>query len=60
MLTANVFGLIGFSKAWFNVVFGMNTKIEKYLPMDLTYKELFIILSCFSLLISSVFFFGCY
>ncbi len=60
MLIANVFGLIGFSKAWFNVVFGMNTKIEKYLPMDLTYKELFIILSCFSLLIASIFFFGYY
>lgn len=43
MTMANVLGLIGFSKAWFNVVFGAFTKYTKYLPMDLTYKEVYII-----------------
>ncbi len=43
MIMANVLGLIGFSKAWFNVVFGAFTKYTKYLPMDLTYKEIYII-----------------
>lgn len=43
MVMANVLGLIGFSKAWFNVVFGGFTKYTKYLPMDLTFKEVYII-----------------
>lgn len=47
MLAANVIGLIGFSKAWFNLIFGMLKKNTKYLPMDLTYKELYIIAYCF-------------
>lgn len=47
MFVANVLGLIGFSKAWFNVVFGLPRKNTKYLPMDLTFKESYIILYCF-------------
>lgn len=50
MLVANVLGLIGFSKAWFNSVFGMPKKNTKYLPLDLTIKESYIILYCFLLL----------
>jgi hypothetical protein len=47
MFVANVLGLIGFSKSWFNAVFGMPKKNTKYLPMDLTFKELYIILYCY-------------
>lgn len=47
MLVANVLGLIGFSKSWFNVVFGMPKKNTKYLPIDLSLKEAYIILYCF-------------
>lgn len=50
MFVANVLGLIGFSKAWFNSVFGMPKKNTKYLPLDLTIKESYIILYCFFLL----------
>jgi hypothetical protein len=38
--------LIGFSKSWFDVVFGMNVKNFKYIPLDLTIKESFIIILC--------------
>ena len=44
---ANVFGLIGFSKCWFNVIFGMSYKNKNQIIMDLTIKELYII--CFTL-----------
>lgn len=47
MLVANVLGLIGFSKSWLNAVFGMPKKNTKYLPMDLTFKESYIILYCY-------------
>lgn len=50
MFTANVVGLIGFSKVWFNLVFGGYTKNTKYLPMDLSYKEGLIILINFCIL----------
>lgn len=50
MFVANVLGLIGFSKAWFNSVFGMPKKNTKYLPLDLTIKESYIILYCYFLL----------
>lgn len=43
MLIANVVGLIGFSKIWFNLVFGGFTKNTKYLPMDLSYREIYMI-----------------
>lgn len=43
MLIANGIGLIGFSKVWFNLVFGGFTKYTKYLPMDLSYREFYII-----------------
>jgi NADH:ubiquinone oxidoreductase subunit 4 (subunit M) len=36
MYAANFFGLIGFSKCWFNVVFGLNLKNQDKLPIDLT------------------------
>jgi hypothetical protein len=50
MLIANVIGLIGFSKIWFNLVFGGFTKNTKYLPMDLSYREIYMISINFILL----------
>ena len=47
---SNVIGLIGFSKCWFDVVFGMNLKNHKTSPFDLTIKELYIIYSCIAFL----------
>jgi NADH-ubiquinone oxidoreductase chain 4 len=58
MLFANALGLIGFSKCWFNVVFGTTNNNLKCLPVDLTAKELFIILNCYVLLIITIFFFN--
>jgi NADH-quinone oxidoreductase subunit M len=42
-LVANVFGLIGFSKCWYNSVFGICIKKFKTNILDLNYKELYII-----------------
>lgn len=39
----NVIGLIGFSKCWFNITFGMFLKNYKTAPFDLNIKELYII-----------------
>ena len=56
MFVANVLGLIGFSKCWFNAVFGMFKKKEKYMPLDLTIKESYIILFCYGFLLFFSFF----
>lgn len=56
MFLANVFGLIGFCKNWYNSVFGMNTKIFSVLPLDLTFKEIYIIFYCFFFLFFFSFF----
>jgi len=46
MFIANVIGLVGFSKAWFNVIFGMTRKYKYMVITDLSYKELYIIFYC--------------
>ena len=46
LFISNVIGLIGFSKCWFNIVFGMNPKNTQYMPLDLTIKEIYIIYVC--------------
>ncbi len=46
IFVANFLGLLGFSKCWFNVIFGLNLSSKKKLP-DLTQKEFFIIFFCF-------------
>lgn len=56
MLIANVIGLIGFSKCWFNVVFGLFRKNSNSLVLDLTFKEIYIILFSFSFLFFFSFF----
>jgi len=55
LLYAAIFlGLIGFSKCWFNVVFGLTLKNQNKIPNDLTQKEFLIIFIC----IMSMFMFG--
>lgn len=51
IFTVNVLGCIGFSKPWFNVIFGLPKKNSKYLQIGLTLKELFVIIFCFFFLI---------
>jgi hypothetical protein len=46
MLIANTFGLIGFSKIWFNLLFGLPKKSSNTLIVDLALKELYIIIIC--------------
>lgn len=43
---ANVLGLIGFCKCWFNVLFGMCLKHPDKAPFDLIIKEFYVIFSC--------------
>lgn len=53
---ANVLGLIGFCKSWFNVLFGVNIKAKKAQILDLTKKEIFfLIFIYFSLFFFSFF-----
>lgn len=53
---ANVLGLIGFSKCWFDATFGMNLKNHKLAPFDLNIKELYIIYIPIAFLFIFVFF----
>ena len=53
---ANVLGLIGFSKCWFDVVFGTSLKKHKTNPFDLNKKEIFIIYSSICFLCVFLFF----
>ena len=53
---ANVLGLIGFSKCWFDAVFGMSLKNHKLAPFDLNIKELYIIYISISFLFLFMFF----
>jgi NADH:ubiquinone oxidoreductase subunit 4 (subunit M) len=48
----NFIGLIGFSKCWFNVVFGLSPNLQIKKAPDLTYKESLIIVYCFYTFIS--------
>jgi hypothetical protein len=42
---ANVVGLVGFCKCWFNVLFGMDYKLRLIPVYDLTIRELLTIIS---------------
>ncbi len=53
---ANVLGLIGFSKCWFDVTFGMSLKNYKLTPLDLNIKELYVIYVSIGLLFLFVYF----
>jgi hypothetical protein len=47
---ANFFGLIGFSKVWFNVVFGMTAPNKNYSVIDLSFKEIYTLSLCYAIL----------
>lgn len=47
---ANFFGLIGFSKVWFNVVFGMTSIEKNHMINDLSYKETYTLTLCYVVL----------
>jgi len=47
IFTANFLGIIGFSKVWYNVVFGITPLKSFLLPKDLSFKEIYIISFCF-------------
>lgn len=53
---ANCLGLIGFSKCWFNIVFGMSYKNVEQMLLDLSIKEAYITTLTFLLLIVTCFF----
>ena len=48
---ANFFGLIGFSKVWFNIVFGMTAINKHYMIHDLSYKEIYTLSLCYMVLL---------
>jgi len=52
---ANCLGLIGFSKCWFNSIFGMSYKNTNQLILDVTIKEFYIIFITLFLLFISCF-----
>lgn len=54
LFVANFLGLIGFSKCWFNILFGLNLKFKNNILIDLTLKEIFFFCICFF----SLLFFG--
>jgi NADH-quinone oxidoreductase subunit M len=46
LFSSNFFGIIGFSKCWYNVIFGLSMKNQQNIGVDLTFKELLIIVVC--------------
>lgn len=53
LFSSNFFGILGFSKCWYNVIFGLSMKNQNNIGIDLTFKEFLIISIC---LISSFLF----
>ena len=53
---ANILGLVGFSKCWFDATFGINLKNHELSPLDLNTKELYIIFISIIFLFLFVFF----
>jgi NADH-quinone oxidoreductase subunit M len=46
IFSSNFFGILGFSKCWCNVIFGLSMKNQKFLQIDLNFKEFWIIFIC--------------
>jgi NADH:ubiquinone oxidoreductase subunit 4 (subunit M) len=57
MFVLNFFGLVGFSKGWFNSLFGLPSAKSALLCLDLSKKEFLIIFFSFAFLFFSTFFF---
>ena len=56
MIIANAFGLIGFSKCWYNLIFGGRKDVFHTFPLDLTFKEIYILFFFFFFLFFFSFF----
>lgn len=56
IIIANCLGLIGFSKNWFNALFGTRRNYFHYIQIDMSKKEIYIVLSIFSMLFFFSFF----
>ncbi len=56
ILIVNFFGMIGFCKSWFNILFGMSTRFADANIVDLTIYEILVIFFCIFFLIFSTFF----
>ena len=57
MFILNFFGLVGFSKSWFNVLFGMPSTLNPVVTLDLSWKEILLLLFLFLFLFFSTFIF---
>jgi len=57
MFVLNFFGLVGFSKSWFNSLFGLPSTAAPLLSLDVSKKEFLIIFFSFSFLFFSTYFF---
>lgn len=57
MFVLNFFGLVGFSKSWFNVLFGTPSTAKPVVLLDLSWKEILLFLFLFLFLFFSTFFF---
>lgn len=51
LIFANLIGVVGFCRCWFNVLFGMSEKYSRMGIIDLNFKEVYIILFCVIFLI---------
>jgi len=51
LFISNFLGLIGFSKVWFNTVFGMTSIVKNYMIKDLSLKEIYTLTICYLVLI---------
>jgi len=60
MAVLNFFGLVGFSKGWFNAIFGLPSTRAPVICLDLSKKEFFIAAASFLFLFFSTFFFFFY
>lgn len=54
IFVANFLGLVGFSKVWFNLVFGLMVIKNTQIPKDLAIREVYIIMIC----VLGLFFYG--
>jgi NAD(P)H-quinone oxidoreductase subunit 4 len=54
IFVANFLGLVGFSKVWFNLVFGLMVLKSNQIPKDLAFKEIYVIFIC----VFGLFFYG--
>jgi NADH:ubiquinone oxidoreductase subunit 4 (subunit M) len=51
IIFANLIGVLGFCKCFFNVIFGMSLKFAKMCIIDLTIKEIYISIICIFFLV---------